>query len=403
MSLYVDMLSQNAFIKMESGMPFRVCSFVLLLVSLLAFSNEANGQVKFGAIGDSLLDEHSDQTEFGQSLDYSMNAYELMATTGRIDPGATGTWGGTRGNGYEYNWALAGATTGTMISDNQHTNLANQIGSAGITKAVMVVGSNNLFPLFPTFGTSGTVGSEYENVYEGFASPAEIAAFANAAVAEVRTAAQLLKGTGVDLVVATAPEYGIARLTRTLYPDPVKRERVNEVYELYNALAIEQMTKVEGVTVVDLYGLSKAIWGENGAENQFFEVGGVNLNLAGTGGVNYTDVLLGNPYSPTSDTVDVFVHDGIHPNTAISGVFANLYMTAFNQEHGDSFQLFTEEQILLNAGPTIGGMYSQDTLVNSLGGRTYSDFVFSAVPEPNSLIMLSLAGIIGLTNRRRRT
>ncbi len=86
------------------------------------------------------------------------------------------------------------------------------------SQAVMVVGSNNLFPFFPTFsGTEASLGSPFERVYEGYASDAEIAAFANAAVAEVQVAADRLAATGVDLIVATAREYGIAQLTRTLY------------------------------------------------------------------------------------------------------------------------------------------------------------------------------------------
>lgn len=349
-----------------------------LVIAFLGIN--ANAQPKMGAAGDSLLDEHYDQSEFGQNLGYSQNGFELMVQSGRIDAGPTGTWGGTRNDGYEYNWALAGATTNTLVEDNQHTNLASQIAVAGIAKAVLVIGANDLFPFPPSTGSSA-----YQAIYDGTASPQQIDTIASEAVANVALAAQTLKDAGVDLIVATAPDYGIAPFTKFFYTNPVKRALVDDVVEGWNAVAVARLTQDVHVPVVDIYQLSKDIWGDHGSENATFQLGGVDLNLNGTGGVDFTDVLLGNPYTPTSDTVDAFVHDGIHPNTTIGGIFANLFMTGFNQEHGDEFLLFTEEQLLQNAGSSLGGMYASDTLSASLGGKTYSDYVHAAVPELTSL------------------
>jgi hypothetical protein len=330
--------------------------------------------------------------------------------SGRVYAGRTAAeaglvfWPDTRRTGFEYNWSLAGSTTTSLLADNQHTNLASQISLSGITKAVLVVGANDLFPVPPSMHLTGVPGSSYEAIYSGVASQAQIDTFANLAVSNVVIAAQALKLSGVDLIVATAPDYGISPFAKHFYPSFSGREAVDNVIEAWNISAINQLTQNVGVPVVDIYSLTKDIWGDHGSENPIFELGGVNLDLSGTGGVDFSNVLNGtyNPAETTSDTQDAFVHDGIHPNTAIGGVFANLFMQAFNQEYGDAFTLFSEQQILGNAGPSLGNSYVADTLQSSLGGKSYSDYIFSisAVPEPSSLWLVGVG--LGWIARRRR-
>ena len=347
----------------------------LFALIVLFFASAAFAQPKMGAIGDSLLDEHFDQSGFGMSLDYSRNGLELMVINGKINAGPLGAWGGTRNNGYEYNWALAGETTGSLIANAQHTNLAAQVGVENIPYAVMIIGANDLFPVPPT----GTFSSSYEAIYEGVATAQQINAVATQAIADVVLAAQTLKNSGVKLVVATPPDYGISPFAKYYYPDPVKRDRVDDVVEFWTTEAAVQLTRDVGVPVVEIYRLTKDMWGDHGSENPTFELGGVLLDLNGTGGVDFVDVIIGNPVTPTADTNDAFVHDGIHPNNTIGGIFANLVMTAFNEEYGTAFELFTEQQILSNAGPSLGGLYTADTFSSSLGGKTYSDYVISAI------------------------
>ena len=374
--------------------------FATLLTCLtLLIASSASAMPKIGAVGDSLIDEHFDQSGFGTSLGYSKNGLELIVGSGQMDAGPLGIWGGTRGSGFEYNWALAGSTTDSLLAGNQHTNLANQIASEGITKAVMIVGSNNLFPTPPSSGFSA-----YQSIYTGLATPAEISSVANQAIANVISAAQAIVATGVDLIVATAPDYGIAPFTKAIYPDPAKRELVDDVIEFWNAEAASQLTSVVGVPVADIYSLTKDIWGDHGTENATLELGGANLNLSGTGGVDLNDVLNAtyDTSAVTSDTLDAFVHDGIHPNTAIGGIFANLFLTTFNRAYGDNFALFSEQEILLNGGPILGALYTADTLQNSLGGKIYGDYVIlSGVPEPSTWLLGALASL-GVLRRRSK-
>ena len=355
---------------------------------------------KLGVAGDSLVDEYSDQNDviYGINLGYAKNGFELMVSNGKADGGSVGAWGGTRNDGYQYNWSLAGSTTTSLLADDQHTNLSAQVTSVGLNQAILVIGANDLFPVPPTGGP----GSDYEAIYEGLASSSEIATVANRAVNNVLTAAAEIKSSGVDLIVATAPDYGIAPFTKNFYTEAAKRERVDDVVEFWNSEATRRLTEELLVPVVDLYGLSKDIFGDHGFENETFELGGVQLDLDGAGGYDFADVLSGtfDPGSVTSDTEDAFVHDGIHPNTVVSGIFANLFMTGFNLEHGGSYTLFSEQELLLNGGSNLGAQFTGDTLVSSLGGKNYSDYVIGAVPEPSAVLVL--IGVFGLMAVERR-
>ena len=105
-------------------------SLLAVVFASLSFT-VALAQPRTGAIGDSLLDEHFDQSSGGISLGYSKNGFELMVEAGKIDAGPVGNWGGTRGSGYQYNWARAGSTTESLIAAEQPTNLADQVRVAG--------------------------------------------------------------------------------------------------------------------------------------------------------------------------------------------------------------------------------------------------------------------------------
>ena len=93
------------------------------------------------------------------------------------------------------------------------------------------------------------------------------------------------------MIVATAPDYGIAPFTKHYYPDASRRDLVDDVVESWNSFAVERLTNEVQVPVVDIYTLTKDIWGDHGSENATFELGGVELDLNGTGGVDFADVL----------------------------------------------------------------------------------------------------------------
>ena len=89
------------------------------------------------------------------------------------------------------------------------------------------------------------------------------------------------------------------------------------------------------------------------------------------------------------------MHDGVHPNTTLQGVFANVIMAAMNIAYRGNHTLFTEEEILAHRGISYGG---SDTLVSELGDKDYPDFVTNyAPPLPLSLPLLPTSGLVALS------
>jgi hypothetical protein len=351
--------------------------------------NHAAAQVKLGAVGDSLVDEH-----FDQGIGYSKNWYELMVDAGKIDAGVlaqstSSNWGDTRRTGYEYNFAYAGADTAGLIAGQQHTGLATIAPGAGITRAVVVIGANDFYP-DPSSGTL-LPSCNYDAIYRGIATQEQIDAATDQAIQAVTLAVQTLQAADMKVVVATVPDYGIAPHTTTLYPVAGQRELVTNVIRDVNARRATEIANTLDVPLVDIFSLTKDVWGENGSENAVFDLGEVSIDLDGVAASSATD----------ADTDAAFADDGIHPMNSIGGVFANVFMTAFNQHYGDNFTLFTETEILTNAGPILASGYDGTTTLEEALGNPLSAYVIEPVPEPSTAVLLVFA-VVGLTGLRRR-
>jgi hypothetical protein len=128
---------------------------------------------------------------------------------------------------------------------------------------------------------------------------------------------------------------------------------------------------------LDLSGASMAMFGSHQVPRMTLPVGNVSIAL------DQSDTATGS--NPTAG----FVHDGIHPNSVLQGIFANLITTGLNVGYGAGFPVFSETELLAHRGIAYGG---SDTLVAELGD--YSDYVLDYTGTVNPLPLLSWHGAL---------
>jgi len=303
---------------------------------------------KFGAMGDSLTDEYFEQG-FGS---YADSWTELLVLHRGIDMGRTaveagqpgGTWGEPRRTGYRHNWARYGATTAAMLSNGQHTGLANDAVTYGVSHAALFIGVNDFSPWFGCYG----------NIYNGNWSQAQIDSWVAGRISNITSALDTVVPAGVQLVVVNIPDPSIMQFVWSQYPDPNRRDAAAAAVAQANA-DIRDLAEQYELALVDVYALTKAAFGPNADQHEYLYVGGVGIELLVASGTN---------------PLAAWVADGVHPRTVLQGMFANVVLAALNQAYGADVDLFTEEELLVNAGIAYGG---EDTLAERIGA--YSDYV----------------------------
>jgi hypothetical protein len=209
-----------------------------------------------------------------------------------------------------------------------------------------------------------------------------IDAYVSQALADIDTALDEVLPTGVKLVIVNVPDYGVTPTVRSLYPDAVKRQRVADAISQLNA-GIDATAQTRQLVVVEMFDAALAIFGPHDSPKSTLLIGNVAIQLgqSDTGGG-------GNPTA-------AFVHDGVHPNTTLQGVFANVIMAAMNIAYRGNHTLFTEEEILAHRTISYGG---SDTLISELGDKDYPDFVTNYAPLlPLSLPVLPTSGLVALS------
>ena len=345
--------------------------FVLLLTFFLGTGSEA-AAFKLTVLGDSLSDEYA-EASYGT---YAENWVEQLAVHAGVDFGPTaaeagvagGSWDATRRTGYQCNWANSGANSTTMLSGGQHTGAAQCVTAEGATHAVLFIGANDFFPS----------SAAYLGIYFGTWTEAEIIVYKYQVASNISNALTTLTATGVPVLVATVPDYGLAPTTQQFLVSAAARQNVAEVLDELN-LVIHNIAQAHEVGVIDINAAALAIFGAHGSPNATLDVGNVSIPLAQkdtTGG--------GNPLA-------AFVDDGIHPSTVLQGLVANLVMTGLNEVYGTGLPLFTEAEILAHRGIAYGG---SETVEAQLGA--YTDFVTDYTPVVEAVPSLSPGSLAAL-------
>jgi hypothetical protein len=334
---------------------------ILLVAALLTVPlfNAVGALAKLGAMGESYTDELN--LEAGL---FVTNWVSQLSTFRGIDFGPTaaqagvGTWGEPRRLGYKYNWARAGATSSTLLTQGQHTGCAGQFASNGVSSAVLAIGLNDFI--------SGS--AAYHAIYSNLWNASQIQTYANQTVSNIETALVTVRNAGVSVALANIIDSGLLPGAEGL-TNASARDQVTVVIQSVNS-SLKDLAQKYQLPLVDWYGLTSALLGPNTNLHATLKVGNVTMNLRGTG-------------SGSTPTNAFF--DGAHFGTVINGLFANLFLQAFVSGYGATNALFSEQEILSHAGIAYGGA---DTLSVQIG--SYTNYIF--LPVLPKFTSISLAG-----------
>jgi lysophospholipase L1-like esterase len=354
--------------------------FCLVALALIPSMAVRGALGKLGAMGDSLTDEYWDS---GVST-YASNWVSILVQFRAINMGPTAaqagmtTWGSPRDAGYEYNWALSGATSGELLAEGQATGLAAQAGSDGVSNAVLDIGSNDFNPAET---------NAYDNIYEGAWTSAQTQAYVNQTVSNVETALVTAKAAGISMVLGNILDSGISPTIDEFYGNAAERQRVSVAIQNANS-GLKNLAQKYQVPYMDWYGLGAAVFGSNTSLRSTMLIGNVSIDLRGI-----------DPGPPHLAPTNAFVSDGFHPNTVIQELFANLILQAFNSSQNDNIPLFSEQEILTQAAIPYGGT---NTLESEIG--PYSKYVilptlpeFTGIHFSGSNLVLSFSTVSNQT------
>ncbi len=277
-------------------------------------------------MGDSNSDEYrADDARGGKYAVVTLNWMEQLVLRRGLNFGQWGTWGDTRRTGYEYNWAISGATTSSMLEQGQATGLAKQVAEGKVSIVFLWIGYDD-FSL-----TNGT----YKEIYDGSLSDADLQAKIARTIQNITTAVDTVQAAGpVKMIVITLADAGLAPQAVVIFPNPTGRRRFTYAVNQVNA-GIEQLAATRGVTVVNANSFANAVLNRVNKLGSL-EIGNVKINILIHGDDPY-HLQLGDKSG--------------HPGTVASGLIANaLFIQPFNDNYALGITPLSDEEILLDAG-----------------------------------------------------
>lgn len=278
--------------------------------------------MRFAVIGDSAQDEYRANDNRGAPYyATTLNWVELLQTQRGLDFGAWGTRAEPRRSGYEYNWARSGATSSAALS-SQLPGVLAQLQSGEATHLLIQVGLNDF-----------NQGNLALNIYNGVAMTSTLNYIADNIASMARQANAIAPGR---VLVAGTQDYVTHLLLPEIaaaFPSAIGRQRLTNAFNYLNARIAAQAV-IDGVHYLDY---NAVLWAELSPR--------MNGNAILVGGQGIV-IARGNEYHSAWLDESPYAHAG----TALSGLFANIYIDAINSAFGASIPRMSDIEIIAAAG-----------------------------------------------------
>ena len=272
-----------------------------------------------------------------------------------------------------YNVARVGEFTFTLLASGQHTETAAFVRAGQVDLPILWIGGNDIWAV----GMLVAMG-----MLDGPLLAGIIKVGVNWAVQAIDA---VLAENPEGMIVGGVPDVSLCPMAIALYT-PEQRALMADAVDIANWLLLGEVT-ARGLTFIDFAGAMRDGMASGG------EVGGVLID-PGVGG--------GDPH--------YFFRDGMHPSVTGMAILANVIMTAFNEAHGGTYELFSDYEILQIAG--IEEEYTHETFSTAYDLTVYILFeggascaILKGGKVDGRLIVplvLALFGAVVVTIRRRR-
>jgi hypothetical protein len=309
--------------------PFGVAGLVTTIrnTALVARHTAARPGVAIGALGDSYTDEYR---FYPPHRSQARNWIEILAATRGMDfgPFTTTSRRGPRDQGFAFNWALEGATSGDMVRD-QLPGLAAQVAQGRVTYAWIFIGGDDLLYLLRDTATGRLPADQALTALSQVET--QLATNFTTAVSTLLAASPQVK-----LVVSTVPDVSLLPLVRVAEAvNLVSGGLVNatgQAIQDYNTLIRNTAAGNRRIALVDLAATAAQLVAQ--APGGTLRFGGTTLDLD----------------RPGDNFHHFFLADGIHVGTVGQGIIADAFVHAVDARFGARLVPLTPRQIIAFAG-----------------------------------------------------
>lgn len=298
----------------------------LILLPARAWAANPADVVGVAVIGDSASDEYrADNNRGGVYGATTLNWVEQLQRYRGWEIGPWGTRATPRRTGYEFNWALSGEDSASMLANGQHTGVALQVTQEKVNFVIIMIGSNDFAPYY----------DRYAPIYNGTLSGQQLQNKLNKVRDNIFTAVDTVQAANAKYIMLVGvPDWSLSGSVISVYTDPVKRQRMTDAMANLNGMLAAGAASRQ-IAFLDINSLGKQLLSK--LDNQY--------NL----------VLIGEKISllQKGDEPHHIQLSDDHPGTVANGFTANGIIDLANQTWGWDVEKFSDYELLTSAGISV--------------------------------------------------